>query len=144
MKKLFIIATAFIAFSFQTIANAKTVSNDAKDDSVSAYVSNNASKIVWTVVNNFNVAKFQKDGYQMKAFFDEQGNLVSTTRLLKNRNELPKAAIEKLDTDYAGWGMTDLCEEKGMDTDVVYYARISDGDRSMILKINAKGKISRF
>ncbi|PZP46844.1 MAG: hypothetical protein DI598_11715 [Pseudopedobacter saltans] len=143
MKKLFIIAAAFIAISLQVSAKSSDAKDD-KDDSVSSYVHSNSSKMVWSTSGNFNVASFTKEGYKMKAFFDEQGSLVSTTRMLKNRNELPKVALDKLDKDYAGWGMTDLIEEKGMDKELVYYARVTDGYDALILKITSKGKISKF
>lgn len=97
MKKLLIITIALFTFSFQTIANAKTVDNGVIDDSVSNYISNNSSKVSWHYVNDFKVASFIKDGYRMKAYYDEQGELFTTTRILKSKDELPKGAIENIE-----------------------------------------------
>ncbi|QES88440.1 hypothetical protein [Rhizosphaericola mali] len=144
MKKLLIIAAAFIAISLQVSANSSNKTKDDKDDSINVFVHSNASKIVWHYHDNFDIATFTKDGYLMKAYYDAQGNMVSTTRALKNRNELPMVVLNNLDKQYPGWGMTDLFEENGLDKEMVYYAKVTDGDRSLILKITPKGRISKF
>lgn len=144
MKKLLIIAAAFIAISCQVSAKSYNPVKEEKDDSISVFIHSNASKIAWHTRDNFNIATFKKDGYTMKAYYDVQGNLVSTTRILKNRNELPQIAQDKLDKEYPGWGMSALFEENGIESNTVYYATVTDGDKSIILKITQNGKISKF
>lgn len=141
MKKLFILAVASLTIALHS--SASTI-DDTKDDSITSYVYSSSAKVVWSTVKDYNVANFTKDGYKMKAFFDETGKMISTTRYLKNRNELPKAALDNLDNQYPGWGMTDLFEEQGLDHEMVYYARITDGTNDQILKIRTNGKLSKF
>ncbi|WP_447641611.1 MULTISPECIES: hypothetical protein [Chitinophagaceae] len=144
MKKLFILALAALMITLHSSAKSAPTINDGSDDSVVQYVHDNATKMVWTVFSNFNVANFTKDGYRMKAFFDEDNRLVSTVRYLKNRNELPLAALGNLDREYSRWDIVNLFEEQGLEKEKVYYAKISDGSSEQILKIRGNGKLSKF
>ena len=142
MKKFFIAAIAFVTFVSQT--SAKPDQPALKGDSVNSYVNNNASAIVWKSVDNFKIANFIKDGYRMKAFYDENGKLFSTTRYLKSKSQLPLKAQENIDKNYPGWGMTELFEENGIERESIYYAKVSDGVNSFIIKITKEGRISKF
>lgn len=144
MKKLLILAVAALMITIHSSAKNVSIANDLSQDSVISYMHDNASKVVWTVFKNLNVAHFIKDGYQMKAFFDEDNNLVSTVRYLKDRNALPQAALDNLEREYGSWGIVSLFEENGLEREKVYYAKISDGVKSQVLKINGKGKLRKF
>ncbi len=115
MKKLLILAIAALMVTIHSSAKNISIANDRPKDSIISYMHDNASKVVWTVVKDFNVANFTKDGYQMQAFFDEHNNLVSTVRYLKNRNALPQAALDNLEREYSSWGIISLFEERGLE-----------------------------
>lgn len=40
--------------------------------------------------------------------------------------------------------MTNLFEEKNADRNIAYFATITDGEHSIILRINALGKVRKF
>lgn len=142
MKKLMIVAALFVCtLSF---AKANDDNPTAKAESTFAKIFLGVSNAKWKTVGDFSVAVFTLNGHAMKAFFNEDGQLVSTTRILTSKKELPEAALNNLENTYPGWGMTDLIEESGKDNDSCYYARITDGKVQNIVKISKAGKVSLF
>lgn len=144
MKKLFILSIVALTIVFHSFAKTTSTKDSGKEESVASYIYHNKSKVVWTSTKEFNVANFTKNGYRMKAYFNEENQLVSTTRYLKSRSELPQTALDNLDRQYPDWGMTDLFEEEGLENETVYYARITDGANTLILKIRQNGELSKF
>ena len=142
MKKLFLAAALFMATL--SLTSAKDIDESAKAKAAFSKVFLGVTNAKWKITGEYIIATFNINGSKMKAFYDVDGNLVSTTRVLTSTKELPQNALDNIQASYPGWGITELIEESGREAVPAFYARITDGSRLQIIKIHTSGKISVF
>ena len=103
-----------------------------------------ATNINWVSWNEKNIfqATFMYGGTQIDAYFDEEGNLLATSRSIAEQ-QLPIMIMKVLLTDYAPFTVRRAEEYTG--DNVVYYLVIVYNDKeSMILKFSPNGDVQRI
>lgn len=124
------------------VLKGATVSYDAKQSFAHDFVGVTAVK--WHRSTNFDEAIFAKGGKMVRAYYDDQANLVGTT-YDRSFNDIPSKAqqyIKKKYPDYKVQGVIFYDDNEANQTDMVMYGQqFDDEDTYMIELQNAKQTI---
>ena len=136
MKKLIIFTCLFAALS-ATASNPPEVSEKVLKAFSETFMK--ATDIVWHEVKNLYEASFKQSEIITRAIYDQDGNLLRTTRYYSQEN-LPINIITKLQKRYAGksvYGVTELSTED----QVSYHITMQDEKNWYIIKADKWGSL---
>lgn len=117
----------------------------------------NLPNVVWTRTDFFDEAVFKKNGKEIKAYYDEDGNLVGTTSIISYA-EVPALAqknIKKLYKDAMPGKMIFFDDNELNDTDMLlygvqfddqdnYFVEMTQGIKKFVINCDSKGKVAFF
>ena len=136
MKKLIIFTCLFAALS-ATASNPPEVSEKVLKAFSETFMK--ATDIVWHKMKNLYEASFKQSEIITRAIYDQDGNLLRTTRYYSQEN-LPINIITKLQKRYAGksvYGVTELSTED----QVSYHITMQDEKNWYIIKADNWGSL---
>src|SRR6187200_2720778 len=136
MKKLIIFTCLFAALS-ATASNPPEVSEKVLKAFSETFMK--ATDIVWHEVKNLYEASFKQSEIITRAIYDQDGNLLRTTRYYSQEN-LPINIITKLQKRYAGksvYGVTELSTED----EVSYHITMQDETNWYVVKADNFGNL---
>ena len=136
MKKLIILSCLFAALS--TKASSPPEVNEKVLKAFSETFMK-ATDVVWHEVKNFYEASFKQSEIISRVIYDQDGNLVRTTRYYSQEN-LPINILTKLQKRFAGksvYGVTELSSED----QVSYHITMQDEKNWYIIKADNWGSL---
>jgi hypothetical protein len=115
------------------------------------------SNVVWTRSDYFDEAHYSNNGKEMKAYYDEDGNLVGTTSIIAFE-ELPvidQKNVKKIYKDAVPGKVVFYDDNELNDTDMIlygtqfddqdlYFVEMSQGAKKFVLRCDTKGNIAFF
>lgn len=134
----------------------KDVSIVSKNNFATEY--GNVPNVKWVRSSNFDEATFIKDGKEMRAFFDDEGNLVGTTSHVKFA-DLPEKAQKEIKAKYNDYSINPAIvffdDNEKVDTDMIlygtqfedadnYFVELSKGTKRIVLQVNPEGMVTFF
>jgi hypothetical protein len=134
MKKLIIFTCLFAALS-ATASNPPEVNEKVLKAFGETFMK--ATDVVWHEVQNFYEASFKQSEVISRAIYDQDGNLLRTTRYYSQEN-LPINILTKLQKRFAGksiYGVTELSQED----QVSYNITMQDDKNWYIIKADNWG-----
>ena len=134
MKKLIIFTCLFAALS-ATASNPPEVSEKVLKAFSETFMK--ATEVVWHEVQNLYEASFKQSEVISRAIYDQDGNLLRTTRYYSQEN-LPINILTKLQKRFAGksiYGVTEL----STDDEVSYHITMQDEKNWYIIKADNWG-----
>ena len=136
MKKLIIATCLFAALSVRA-SNPPEVTEKVLKAFNETFMK--ATDVVWHEVKNFYEASFKQSEIISRAIYDQDGNLVRTTRYYSQEN-LPINILTKLQKRFAGksvYGVTELSTED----QVSYHITMQDDKNWYIIKADNWGSL---
>jgi len=136
MKKLIIFTCLFAALS-ATASNPPEVSEKVLKAFNETFMK--ATEVVWHEVQNLYEASFKQSEVISRAIYDQDGNLLRTTRYYSQEN-LPINILTKLQKRFAGksvYGVTELSTED----QVSYHITMQDEKNWYIIKADNWGSL---
>jgi acyl-CoA synthetase (AMP-forming)/AMP-acid ligase II len=136
MKKLIIFTCLFAALS-ATASNPPEVSEKVLKAFSETFMK--ATEVVWHEVQNLYEASFKQSEVISRAIYDQDGNLLRTTRYYSQEN-LPINILTKLQKRFAGksvYGVTEL----STDDEVSYHITMQDEKNWYIIKADNWGDL---
>ena len=136
MKKLIIFTCLFAALS-ATASNPPEVSEKVLKAFNETFMK--ATEVVWYEVQNLYEASFKQSEVISRAIYDQDGNLLRTTRYYSQEN-LPINILTKLQKRFAGksvYGITEL----STDDEVSYHITMQDEKNWYIIKADNWGSL---
>jgi len=141
MKKLMTMITAAVlllstsAFATESNeVNAKVKNAFQKDFS-------KATAVNWQTKENFYFAEFTVNDNKLSAAYNEDGQLVATSRTIK-LDQLPLAVTLALNEKYAGYSFSGNVTEVSYEKQTSYYLVVANEKQRLQIKANANGDIS--
>ncbi|TMI98177.1 MAG: hypothetical protein E6H08_00590 [Bacteroidetes bacterium] len=134
MKKLIILTCLFAALS-ATASNPPEVNEKVLKAFGETFMK--ATEVVWHEVQNLYEASFKQSEIISRAIYDQDGNLLRTTRYYSQEN-LPINILTKLQKRYAGksvYGVTELSSGE----EVSYHITMQDEKNWYIIKADNWG-----
>lgn len=134
MKKIIYLAVLLVSIS----ATAATIP-DVSEKVLKAFreTFTNAENVVWNEDENHCQAFFNQKEIQIRAEYDNDGNLLKTTRNYGEKN-LPANVLAKLKKKYAGkeiFGVTEVSTE----SEINYYVTLRDAKNFYKVEVDAYG-----
>ena len=113
--------------------------------------------VVWKRTPDFDQATFKKDGQEMIAYYDDQSNLVGTTKVV-SFSSLPKNAQHEINRKYKDYKVGAVIfydDNENNDTNMIlygmefedsdnYFVELNSAKKNLVLKINPEGAVSFF
>ncbi|WP_153795892.1 hypothetical protein [Foetidibacter luteolus] len=141
MKKLFIAAAMLVAVSTAAVA-AGTSTNSKAFKSFSTEFKD-AKNVTWKTGEGYIKASFVWNDFNMETFYNEEGELIGTSRAV-TLNALPVKALKTINTKYAGYTATEAIEFDSVQDGVSYYvSEVKDNER-VVLKIYSSGEVTVY
>lgn len=137
MKKLIYLAVILVGIS----ASAAAVP-DVNDKVLKAFKQTfaGASDVVWKEMKNTVQAHFKMSEVQVRAMYDNDGNLLETVRYYNDERKLPLNILAKLKKRYSAahvFGVTEITRE----TDVNYHITLRDETHYYVVKADPYANI---
>ncbi|MES2331396.1 MAG: hypothetical protein V4539_17460 [Bacteroidota bacterium] len=141
MKKLFILALIAIATgttAFAGPSTTKAVTHFANTFSA-------AKNVSWNSNGRFQKVTFQLNNETISAFYDEDGDLLGTSKKV-SFDKLPKAALETITSQYTfpEYQVLECIEFSSDKTETKYYTSFRTEDSTVVLEIMKNGRVSVF
>jgi outer membrane receptor protein involved in Fe transport len=136
---LLIAATSFAADSNETTISAKAKTSFEKD-----FVT--AENATWSKKDDVYIVTFDVDKKQNEAAYNEQGQLVGTSRVI-SKNELPLAVSLAVADKFQNYDIAKIATEITYENQTNYYLNVANGKQLLKLKCAVDGNItveSRF
>lgn len=117
----------------------------------------NATDVTWTRSSYFDEAIFNKDGKQMKAFYDIDAHLVGTVTA-KTFSDLPASAQKNITKRYKDYKIDNVIfydDNEANETDMIlygsqfddednYFVELSKGTEKLVLHVSTDGDVAYF
>jgi hypothetical protein len=117
----------------------------------------NVSNVQWERQDFFDVAAFEKDGKQMKAYFDNDGELVGTS-IQANMKALPVKAQREIARKYPDYSVGDVIlydDNNEQISDIIlfgtqmesadnYFVDLKKDNKRVIVEVSPEGRVSLF
>jgi hypothetical protein len=114
-------------------------------------------EVSWQRVGNMDEAIFMKDGKEIKAFYDEDADLVGTTTL-KTFEDIPANAQKQIQKEYKDYSIEQVMlfddnENNGSDMMLYdtwfndpdnYFVELKKDNKKVILEVDMKGNVEFF
>ncbi|MES2002944.1 MAG: hypothetical protein V4450_00380 [Bacteroidota bacterium] len=138
MKKLFIAALIIVAAGTSAFAmDANKVDYQVKRNFEARF--NGAQNVKWSAKDDFFKASFTYAEENVEAFFNQDGDLIGTSRKI-DFERLPLSAIQKIKKEYASYKVAESIEFD-QDGDRSYYVSLEDGNKQQILQVSLYGNV---
>ncbi len=117
-----------------------------------------AKNVEWKRIETYDKASFTtKDGQQMSAYYDIDGNLVGTTQY-KTFADLPKNGQKEIEKNYKDYSIGQVVfydDNENNDTDMIlygvqfedqdnYFVELSKGKEKVVLQVSPTGEVFFF
>ena len=142
MKKLIVLSSLLLALVSSSFASG-TIAFAGENHFKKTYAA--ATNVTYKQVNEFTEVNFTLNGEKLQAFYDEEGNLVATSKHILIA-QLPQAAQDCLKSDkYKDFDVTEVIQYEQADNAThSYYINLENDKQKVILNVTAKGSISVF
>lgn len=140
MKKLLFAICLVVAMTTAAFADTK-VNSRALSHFKSTY--KEAADVQWKTTNEYTKASFTWNSQQMEVFYDDNGELVGTSRAV-SLNTLPIEAQQKLQKRYEGYTATEAIEFNDAKEGLYYYVSLVKDNTKTVLKISSDGGMEIF
>jgi hypothetical protein len=141
MKKFITTALLTVALISGAFAANDAASRKAESKFNAAYP--NAENIRLSSSNDHTTISFRWNGQEMKAFYDNDGNEIATTRTIQLSN-LPSRAQKNIRQKYEGYVATEAIEMDHVQEGVSYYVSLQNDTTKIILQVSSQGETSVF
>jgi hypothetical protein len=141
MKKLIIAAVMVVVAATSAFAEGKSVSVKVKNQFANEFTA--ASNIAWTAGSEFSKATFIMNDQRMEAYYDNEGELIGTSRAT-TLDFLPAKATKKINEKYASYKTEEVIEFDNVKDGLSYYVSLSNDTQKVVLQVSAEGSISVF
>lgn len=141
MKKFFLLALTAIATG--TIAFAGPSTKKVNDHFSAAF--KNAQNVTWTTSGDYNQASFTLDAQKVNAYYNEEGELIGTTKTVAF-DKLPESALETITTKYTfpEYRLSGCIEFTDGSNNSFYYVSFENNDETVVYEISKNGKMRYF
>lgn len=141
MKKFFLLALTAIATG--TIAFAGPSTKKVSDHFSAAF--KNAQNVTWTTSGDYNQASFTLDAQKVNAYYNEEGELIGTTKTVAF-DKLPESALETITTKYTfpEYRLSGCIEFTDGSNNSFYYVSFENNDETVVYEISKNGKMRYF
>lgn len=141
MKKMITMATAAVLLlATSAFANGGNQVNTKVKEAFQKDFSK-ATKVNWETKENFSFAEFTVNNVLFSAAYNEEGELVATSRTIKT-DQLPMAVSLALNEKYAGYTFANNLTEVTYERQTSYYLTVANEKRVLRLKVSASGDIT--
>lgn len=120
----------------------------ANDTKVSRYAEESFKKefagaeyVNWQKAGDYYMATFNYQGQRLNAYFEEDGQLRSTTRYIEYKS-LPLNVVKKLQERFAGAVTDENILEVAKSTGTTYLITVKEGKKQYLVEADAGGNIS--
>ncbi|MDP4223184.1 MAG: hypothetical protein Q8868_07725 [Bacteroidota bacterium] len=118
----------------------------------------NITNVKWEKSAYFDEATFTKNGKEMKAFFDDEGNFVGTTSHVTFA-DIPANGQKEIKSKYKDYSINPVIvffdDNEKVDTDMIlygtqfedadnYFVELSKGTKKIVLQVNPEGMVNYF
>jgi hypothetical protein len=137
MKKLFIAAMVTLTISTSAFAqDATQIDQKAVQNFESSY--GGASKVEWTLKDNFTKASFLQDEQKVEVFYNPEGDFIATTKHVK-MEELPTFVKRTFTKKYSDYTVKEAFKFTAED-ETEYFVSAENEKESLVLKV-AQGSV---
>ena len=138
-KSVFILSAALMLFSIFAFA---TDSDKVNARVKSAFLNDftTASNVSWELLKDFYFATFILNNVEVSAAYNEQGELVGTSRTIE-RSQLPIILSMALDKKYEGYTISKKALELAFEGATRYYITVYNDKQALKLKCSPDGNI---
>ena len=138
-KSVTILSAALMLFSvFAFATDSDKVNARVKNAFLNDFTT--ASNVSWELLKDFYFATFTLDNIEVSAAYNEQGELVGTSRTIE-RSLLPILVTRALDKKYEGYTISKKAIEMAFEGTTRYYISVSNEKQTLKLKCSADGII---
>ncbi len=140
MKKL---AAIFVSASMLVSVLAFATDSDKVNARVKASFLNDftsATNVSWEKTSDFYFATFTINNVELNAAYNEQGELVGTSRAMES-TQLPMAISMAMTKKYDGYTVAKKALELTFEGETRYYVTISNENQALKLKCSANGNL---
>lgn len=144
MKKLLILSFTAICLVTSSFASSyEKVNSQATIHFESNF--SGATDVSWVVTDNFEKASFTLANEKMDAYYDANGALIGTSKVLAF-DKLPKSALTLLTSEYTfpDYQLTDCIEFTDADNNKNYFVSFENENENVILSVSASGVVSPY
>lgn len=144
MKQLSIAAVLFLSISLSSFAgNPGGTTPSFKGAGNFMQTFPQATGIEYKNKGEFTEVHFTWQGLSLFAFYDNDGDLVATSRNISADN-LPLTVQLNLQRQYAGYAIKNAIEYNDNDNNLSYYVNVVGPKTSLLLQISTDGSLSVF
>lgn len=143
MKKIILTALVAITLGITAFAGPNSVNSKVANHFTSHYAK--AQNVSWKVDNQFAKASFLIENEKVEVFYDTDGEMIGTSKNI-SFDKLPKAAIEKLTTEYTfpEFQIKECIEFVNADKEKNYYVSFASPSGTIALEITKYGYVRLF
>ncbi|MBN9296374.1 MAG: hypothetical protein J0I41_05145 [Filimonas sp.] len=141
MKKLLIAAVMLVAVATSAFAEGSNVSFKVKNQFASEFTK--ANNVAWTAADQFTKATFIMNEQRMEAYYDNDGELIGTSRAT-TLDFLPSKATKKIDEKYAGYKTEEVVEFDSVKDGLSYYVSLTNDTNKIVLQVSSEGSVSVY
>ena len=139
MKK--IILAAILVVSLAATSFAAPLSFKLNSVFKKAYPA--AVNVSWKTNESFTTISFTVNKQHMQAFYNNDGQLLATSRPVELSN-LPMAAIQRIHERYNGYTATEAIEFNHAEEGASYYISLQKEGKKVVLNVSSQGDLSVF
>lgn len=141
MKKLIIAAAMVIAVATSALAEGTSVSVKVKNQFANEFTA--ANNVAWTKGSEFSKATFVMNDQRMEAYYDNDGELIGTSRAT-TLDFLPAKATKKINEKYASYTTEEVIEFDNVKDGLSYYVSLSNDKQKVVLQVTTEGSVSVY
>lgn len=100
-----------------------------------------ASKTTWKTKKDYSVAKFINDGYEIDAWFNQNGLLYMTKTEFESLNDIPDVAVREAfnNSIYSKWKVDDVDYIDRLNIEGIYIIEVEQGEEELDLIFSKEG-----
>lgn len=141
MKKLLIAAAMIVAVATSAFAEGTAVSVKVKSQFANEFTA--ANNVAWTAGNQFTKATFIMNDQRMEAYYDNDGDLIGTSRAT-TLDFLPAKAAKKINEKYASYKAEEVVEFDNVKDGLSYYVSLTNDTNKIVLHVSSEGSVSVY
>jgi hypothetical protein len=122
-----------------TMANDTKVSRYAEESFKKEF--SGAEHVNWQRAGDYYLATFNYQGQRLNAYFNEEGQLHTTTRFVEYKS-LPLNVVKKLQEKFTGGAIDDAVLEVAKTSGTTYLVTVNDSKKKYVVEADAGGNIS--
>ncbi|WP_157433426.1 hypothetical protein [Adhaeribacter aquaticus] len=143
---LLVMALSVNAFAEVKVSDKKSAKKEAKASSVvlSQFSSTfkGAEDVSWEVSSKFQKATFIFNGEKLSAYYNFDGELLGTTKVVEEYTEISPVALKSLVKSYPGYSIAGIVKYSTDET--AYYFNLKNEKENFVVKVSPDGYASFF